>query len=646
MVLGRLGLKSRVLILVFLAVALISGFQVWQQVVDFQGSLAAANDELYAQLGQTFENSLESELSYLSLAVRTLAENREIASLFAAEDRQALLEMLRDYNRELESEYGIAQFQFHQPPATSFLRLHLPDNYGDDLSGFRATVVEANRQVRPIVGLEVGRGGPGTRVVYPLHYQERHLGSVEFGGSINAALEALVDTYGIEYAVGIRSDVFERARRVETHANDVVRDGIVFYTFSSEDARQITAGFDLDALRSDLDGRQLHLHRIPMYDFSNTEIGHVLAIVDRTEMAAGMRQGLLVSVTVSLVIAFGALLVIFLVIRWSFRPLESVVTVMGEMAQGNLCIDVETNRHDETGMLLRAVHTTIHSMSEALGAVRDISQQVTGGSNELSDTAQQISDGASSQAASVEQVSSSIEEMESTIAHSADNAETTERIARQTADIAEGGADSVRSTVESMKSIVERIAVIEEIARNTNLLALNAAIEAARAGEAGKGFAVVASEVRKLAERSQRAAGEISELSRSSVEVAERTGELFEQMLPEIRCTADLVQEISASAREQRAGTGQIRNAVSQLDQTIQGNASVAEQMASMAEELSAQAQQLSETIGRFQIDRDAEVREAGRRDAEERDAEGRGAGRRDTGRQDRAGRLLIESRS
>ena len=158
-------------------------------------------------------------------------------------------------------------------------------------------------------------------------------------------------------------------------------------------------------------------------------------------------------------------------------------------------------------------------------------------------------------------------------------------------------------TVSAMKEIATKISIIEEIARQTNLLALNAAIEAARAGEHGKGFAVVASEVRKLAERSQEAAGEISHLSTTSVDIAEQAGDMLNKMLPDIQKTAELVQEISASSREQDTGAEQINKAIQQLDQVIQQNAGAAEEMASTTEELSSQAEQLKSTIAFFTLD-------------------------------------------
>jgi methyl-accepting chemotaxis protein len=153
-----------------------------------------------------------------------------------------------------------------------------------------------------------------------------------------------------------------------------------------------------------------------------------------------------------------------------------------------------------------------------------------------------------------------------------------------------------------MKSIADKISIIEEISRQTNLLALNAAIEAARAGEHGKGFAVVASEVRKLAERSQTAAGEISSLSIRCVQVSETAGEMLDKMVPDIQKTSELVLEISTYSKEQETGAVQISKAIRQLDGVIQQNASSSEEMASTSEVLTGQAEKLKNVISFFRI--------------------------------------------
>ena len=246
-----------------------------------------------------------------------------------------------------------------------------------------------------------------------------------------------------------------------------------------------------------------------------------------------------------------------------------------------------------------AVTITLNITRVAL-SVREGTLNVESGAGQLASAAQQISQGATEQAAAGEEVSSSMEEMSSNIKQSADNAQQTEQIAGKAAVDAENGGNAVNEAVEAIREITTKIMIVEEIARQTNMLALNAAIEAARAGEHGKGFAVVAGEVKKLAERSQQAAGEISTLSASSVQVAENAGEMLQRMVPDIKRTADLVREISAASREQNAGVDQINSALSQLDQVVQQNASASEEMASTSEELASQATVLTENMSQF----------------------------------------------
>jgi len=280
--------------------------------------------------------------------------------------------------------------------------------------------------------------------------------------------------------------------------------------------------------------------------------------------------------------------------------LKNVTRLAREIAAGDLTVTV--HQRSERDELMQALSVMVLKLVEVVGDVKSAADNVAAGSRELSVSAEQMSQGATEQAASAEEASASMEQMSSNIRQTADNAIQTEKIAVKSAEDAQDGGKAVAETVAAMKEIAGKINIIEEIARQTNMLALNAAIEAARAGDHGKGFAVVAAEVRKLAERSQRAAGEIAKLSISSVEVAERAGALLGTILPNIQKTAELVQEISAASREQDSGAEQINKAIQTLDQVIQKNAASAEEMASTATELSSQAGHLQSAVEFFQV--------------------------------------------
>jgi methyl-accepting chemotaxis protein len=273
------------------------------------------------------------------------------------------------------------------------------------------------------------------------------------------------------------------------------------------------------------------------------------------------------------------------------------------VADGDLTKSVEITTRDEIGDLLGHVNIMIERLRGVVADAISASENVSAGSQELSATAEQMSQGATEQASAAEQASASMEEMAANIKQNADNATQTEKIARQSAIDAETSGKAVAKAVDAMQTIAEKITIVQEIARQTDLLALNAAVEAARAGEHGRGFAVVASEVRKLAERSQTAAAEISAVSTDTVKAAQSAGEMLTSLVPDIRKTAELVAEISAACREQDIGSSQINEAIQQLDKVTQQNASASEEMSATSEELAAQAEELQASIAFFRTD-------------------------------------------
>lgn len=342
--------------------------------------------------------------------------------------------------------------------------------------------------------------------------------------------------------------------------------------------------------------------------FRQTDAGIIVAAVP-TEF---YREGLATILIALIVTSLGALIILMVLMMFIVgrivAPLGKVSSYLEEIAAGDLTILIEpalTSKKDETGDLARSLKNMAVKLRGIVREVSDAASKIAIGSQQVSDSSQQLSTGATEQAANAEEVSSSMEEMSANISQNADNSSQTEKIAIQAAQDARDSSQTVGEAVQAMNLIANKINIIEEISRSTNLLALNAAIEAARAGEQGKGFAVVAAEVRKLAEQSQKAAGEITTLAGRTMALSHGSGEKLNKLVPGIERTAELVEEISAASSEQQSGVDQISRAIHQLDSIIQSNASSSEELAATSETLAIQAEQLKKTIDYFNIGND-----------------------------------------
>lgn len=309
---------------------------------------------------------------------------------------------------------------------------------------------------------------------------------------------------------------------------------------------------------------------------------------------------LAIVLTVAMVVV-GAAAALWIIMTIS-RGLKRSIALAQKVAAGDLTETADLRGNDEVTDLIRNLNGMVEKLRGIVGEVSSGSTNVASGAGEMASTSEQLSQGATEQASSTEEASSSMEQMTANIKQTADNASATESMAQKSAADARESGRAVAEAVEAMKTIAERILVVQEIARQTDLLALNAAVEAARAGEHGRGFAVVASEVRKLAERSQTAAGEISGLSSDTVKAAEEAGQMLEGLVPDIEKTAELVSQISGASQELATGANQVNSAIQQLDKVTQENTSAAEEMSSTAEELSAQAETLRGAMAFFRL--------------------------------------------
>ncbi len=359
----NLSIKAKILVLVLSGILVMTLFNMGKQYVDFDKTLASAKKTRAARVRATFKSSLAQQLQNLSLAMETLTQDKEVIRYFAEGNRDGLIQDLGKYNEKLKKEYDIDQFQFHTPPATSFLRLHQPGKFGDDLSAFRNTVVEANQNKKKVVGLEVGVAGPGLRVVFPVSYENKHIGTIEFGGSISGLLNNLKETFGIEYAIGIRPEVFKKAQRADK-GTDILADNLVFYATSSDLAKSIISAYVAGKDEYKINGKFFITYPLALTDYQGQEIGSILVMDNVQDIVDDLQNKLIANVGINLVLAGIILAVLFFFVRKAFLPINDAIVTFDRIADGDLTVDIKVDKKDEVSQMLAAMKNMVANLQK------------------------------------------------------------------------------------------------------------------------------------------------------------------------------------------------------------------------------------------------------------------------------------------
>jgi len=555
----------------------------------------------YEAVRHTVVNDVEGVTARAEAGILSLVSNPDVREAFARRDRDRLAALTVPVFAALKDR-GVEQLQFHIPPATAFFRAHMPDKYGDDLSGFRATVVECNRTQEPVKGLEEGRGGLGFRVVVPVSFEGRHIGSAEYGmGFSGEMLARWKEQMGGEFFVypGDTRGVAEKGNESPLIAGTREDDP---YAVAPEVIEEALGTGEMKVTNTD-GGRRAVLV-IPLTDYRGAAVAYVKAVQERDEVLAGYSRALYSTLALMGISIAAVAGVLYLVLNIILRPVGRLRAAAEALATGDLTARVEARSNDEIGILAESFRRMADELRQIVGKAAEKADAVAVFTSTLNNGIQQTASGAAETAATVAEISAEVDRLEGVMREISSASESASRRA------AEGGEGIARIDGQ-MKNIAEstgRIArvidglsrksreinqittLIADIADQTNLLALNAAIEAARAGDQGRGFAVVAEEVRKLAEQSAPAAGRINGLIDAIRGEAEKAVASVTEGGKQVEVGAGVVREVGGYFNE-------IAGAVTLLTRRIEEAAAAAQRMAEGVRNVTAYAEEQSAAV-------------------------------------------------
>jgi len=620
--------KFRILVPIVLVSIFSSGVLTYNSYLKTRSMMHSQEMERYNYIGILIQGHMNSITKQARLGIESVVNNPGVQEAFAAKDREKLLQITAPIFEEAKKD-GVAQFQFHLSPATSFLRLHMPAKYGDDLSSFRKTVVEANSSRKMVEGLEEGRGDFGFRVVAPVFYKGEHIGSAEYGIGFD---KKIIEQWQKE--TGGQLYVYRTSQSDISWAADSDKNLIIStdkedpYTINEDVIKKAVTEDKLEV--SFLDGEQKAALIIPIKDYSGKVSNYLKVVLDRksilAQLAGATRNSVFILIFNLVIIS----LLLFILMRNLLRPVYILKNAMEKLGDGDLSSNPICSSRDEIGQLVSVFCRTQENIRDLISRISENTYRLSGASQELLATAEQTT-------ASIQEVTSIADNQAQSAKELAEGSGEISGKAQMSYQAASDGRAAVESLIRQMSATQERIqslaqkmnnlgessdqinqivSIISTIAEQTNLLALNASIEAARAGEYGKGFAVVAEEVRKLAEQSGAAATEISSITR---EIQQKTGEGLNETslgVEEMNKSMQLVnstrekfvqlvasiEDVSKQAQRVAEASGKMNQASRKVAEAMDEQARGVDQIPQTAATLNSISGEISEQMSSFKL--------------------------------------------